>query len=82
MNDAGSSSTTDGASDEQRIAELEAALASSKAKLAQASAKQPQDRKPRKTKALSRRAKAQALVDWFIVDSLKDAYAYLEDMGE
>ena len=59
-------------------AELEAKIAATQAKIAELSA--PKVRKTRGS--LSRKAKAQALVDWFIVDSLKEAYAYLEDMGE
>jgi hypothetical protein len=58
-----------------RIADLEAQITEVEARLAN----KP---KPTTRKSMSRKAKAQALVEWGIVDSLKDAYAYLEDMGE
>ena len=64
-----------------RLADLEAQIAAVEAELARASKPQPSKPKPAR-QTLSRRAKAQALVDWFVVDSLRDAYAYLEDMGE
>lgn len=68
-------------SEAEQLAALQAQLAEAEAKLARAT--QPPKPQPRKTRgSLSRKAKAEALVAWGISDSMRDAYAYLEDMGE